>query len=179
MGGSLDSLPRVDRSAEHSSSQGLGGVLGSAAQGQHFLPGGGCREEGAAGSSGPCNPEGPGPSLSGPPAPGRCRQPGRRLQGLPGGRSAALVLTSGTRPEGTTSRRTFSRRPGPLLNDERVNEQDCPISALSRQNITDLVAHKQHTSASPEKWECWSLSRVRLCDPAGCSPPGSSVHGIF
>ena len=23
------------------------------------------------------------------------------------------------------------------------------------------------------------LSRVRLCDPTGCSPPGSSVHGIF
>jgi len=24
-----------------------------------------------------------------------------------------------------------------------------------------------------------SLSRVRLCDPMDCSPPGSSVHGIF
>ena len=24
-----------------------------------------------------------------------------------------------------------------------------------------------------------SLSRVRLCDPTGCSPPGSSVHGIL
>ena len=24
-----------------------------------------------------------------------------------------------------------------------------------------------------------SLSRVRLCDPMECSPPGSSVHGIF
>ena len=85
------------------------------------------------------------------PAPGSCWQPGRQLQGLPGGRSAALVLTSGTRPEGTTSRRAFSRRPGPLSNDERENEQDCPISALSRQNITDLVAHKQQTSVSPEK----------------------------
>lgn len=63
VGGSLDSPPRVDGSAGHSSSQGLGGVLGSAAQGQHFLLGGGCREEGAAGSSGPCNPEGPGPLL--------------------------------------------------------------------------------------------------------------------
>ena len=24
-----------------------------------------------------------------------------------------------------------------------------------------------------------SLSRVRLCDPMDCSPPGSSIHGIF
>ena len=24
-----------------------------------------------------------------------------------------------------------------------------------------------------------SLSRVRLCDPRDCSPPGSSIHGIF
>ena len=24
-----------------------------------------------------------------------------------------------------------------------------------------------------------SLSRVRLCDPMDCSPPGSAVHGIF
>ena len=26
---------------------------------------------------------------------------------------------------------------------------------------------------------CKSLSRVRLCDPMDCSPPGSSVHGIL
>ena len=25
----------------------------------------------------------------------------------------------------------------------------------------------------------WLLSRVRLCDPVDCSPPGSSVHGIL
>ena len=25
---------------------------------------------------------------------------------------------------------------------------------------------------------CAVLSPVRLCDPMGCSPPGSSVHGI-
>ena len=24
-----------------------------------------------------------------------------------------------------------------------------------------------------------SLSHVQLCDPMDCSPPGSSVHGIF
>ena len=24
-----------------------------------------------------------------------------------------------------------------------------------------------------------SLSQVRLCDPMGCGPPGSSVHGIL
>ena len=24
-----------------------------------------------------------------------------------------------------------------------------------------------------------SLSRPTLCDPMGCSPPGSSVHGVF
>ena len=27
--------------------------------------------------------------------------------------------------------------------------------------------------------ECQSLSRLLLCDSADCSPPGSSVHGIF
>ena len=26
---------------------------------------------------------------------------------------------------------------------------------------------------------CYSLSRVRLCDPTDCSLPGSSVHGIL
>ena len=26
---------------------------------------------------------------------------------------------------------------------------------------------------------CQSLSRVHLCNPMDCSPPGSSVHGIF
>ena len=26
---------------------------------------------------------------------------------------------------------------------------------------------------------CWSLSRVQLCDPMDCSSPGSSVHGIL
>ena len=29
------------------------------------------------------------------------------------------------------------------------------------------------------KLELTSLSRVRLCDPMDCSPPGSAVHGIF
>ena len=30
------------------------------------------------------------------------------------------------------------------------------------------------------KWsEVKSLSRVRLCDPTDCNPPGSSIHGIF
>ena len=29
-------------------------------------------------------------------------------------------------------------------------------------------------------WLVWLLSRVQLfCDPMDCSPPGSSVHGIF
>lgn len=76
VGGNLDSPPRVDGAAGHGSSQGLGGVLGSAAQGQHFLLGGGCWEEGAVGSSSPCNPEGPGAPLSWPPAPGSCLQLG-------------------------------------------------------------------------------------------------------
>ena len=30
-----------------------------------------------------------------------------------------------------------------------------------------------------EKCKVTSLSRVRLCDPMDCSPPGSSVHGIL
>ena len=28
-------------------------------------------------------------------------------------------------------------------------------------------------------WVCESLSRVRLCDPTHCDPPGSSVRGIL
>ena len=29
------------------------------------------------------------------------------------------------------------------------------------------------------KSKCWSLSRVWLCNPKDCSPPGSYVHGIL
>ena len=29
------------------------------------------------------------------------------------------------------------------------------------------------------KWKCYLLSRVRLCDPLDCSPPGFPVHGIL
>ena len=32
---------------------------------------------------------------------------------------------------------------------------------------------------SSEKWKCWSLSRVQLCDPLDCSPTGSSVQGTL
>ena len=32
---------------------------------------------------------------------------------------------------------------------------------------------------SRKRWLVSSLSRVRLCDPMDCSPPGSSVHGML
>ena len=35
------------------------------------------------------------------------------------------------------------------------------------------------TMRENEKWKCQLLSHVRLCDHVDCSPPGSSVHGIF
>ena len=37
------------------------------------------------------------------------------------------------------------------------------------------------TTMNSEKWKVKvkSLSRVQLCDPVDCSPPGSSVHGIL
>ena len=34
---------------------------------------------------------------------------------------------------------------------------------------------QQMTTAAAAK----SLSRIQLCDPTDCSPPGSSVHGIL
>ena len=36
-----------------------------------------------------------------------------------------------------------------------------------------------HSSAGKWKEKVKSLSRVWLCDPMDCSPPGSSVHGIL
>ena len=39
---------------------------------------------------------------------------------------------------------------------------------------------KVGSQETPGKWKkVKSLSRVRLCDPMDCSPPASSVHGIF
>ena len=38
---------------------------------------------------------------------------------------------------------------------------------------------KQAPEVSPPTHCAQRLSRIRLCDPVDCSPPGSSVHGIF
>ena len=35
------------------------------------------------------------------------------------------------------------------------------------------------TIFSLQKWKCYSLSHVRLCNPVDCCPPGTSVHGIL
>ena len=41
-----------------------------------------------------------------------------------------------------------------------------------------LIYPRSHSYQEPSEW-VKSLGPVRLCDPMDCSPPGSSVHGIF
>ena len=43
---------------------------------------------------------------------------------------------------------------------------------------TQQIICISHVQLFCSKWVCL-LSYVRLCDPMDCSPPGSSVHGIF
>ena len=39
--------------------------------------------------------------------------------------------------------------------------------------------YKDERTANPDDPKVKSLSRVWLCDPMDCSPPGSSIHGIL
>ena len=41
------------------------------------------------------------------------------------------------------------------------------------------MALKQKDAHSTMTSEVKSLSRIQLCDPIDCSPPGPWVHGIF
>ena len=54
------------------------------------------------------------------------------------------------------------------------------ILFLQNKHCTESGQWEHHGSCEALCCCCvWSLSRVRLfCDPMGCSPPGSSVHGI-
>ena len=72
---------------------------------------------------------------------------------------------------------------------------DCMCSPVrseerKRRLVTTAVLPVLRSEAEPaleagkqqlKRWklELTSLSRVRLCDPMDCSPPGSAVHGIF
>ena len=55
-----------------------------------------------------------------------------------------------------------------------------PGTASSRQpyDVGSLYPQGFSVSVLLTLCVCWSLSRVRLCVPVDCSPPGSSVHGI-
>ena len=59
---------------------------------------------------------------------------------------------------------------------------------MARQAPLSLgVSRQEYWSGAPfpppgrkyEVSEVKLLSRVRLCDPMDCSPPGSSIHGVF
>ena len=74
------------------------------------------------------------------------------------------------------------------------------LSCVSRARLCvtpQTAAHQAPPSLGVSRQEYWSgapfpppgrkyevsevklLSRVRLCDPMDCSPPGSSIHGVF
>ena len=51
-------------------------------------------------------------------------------------------------------------------------------------NIREQVFVCTHIFNPPEEWNRWHVcgcaqSRLTLCDPVDCSPPVSSVHGLF
>jgi len=41
------------------------------------------------------------------------------------------------------------------------------------------LVERWKVNTQKKKWKVRLLSRVWLCDPVDCSPPGSSVHGIL
>ena len=72
-----------------------------------------------------------------------------------------------------------------LLNSFNINKtlvQIPPLSCTSTYPITQRSCPLGCPILSTFEWVSeWVklLSRVRLCDPMDCSPPGSSVHGIL
>ena len=57
--------------------------------------------------------------------------------------------------------------------------------AISKKVLLGVESERAHIRndkckvKESERKKVKSLSRVRLCDPMNCSPPGSSVHGIL
>ena len=53
--------------------------------------------------------------------------------------------------------------------------------------VTELLQHLSADSSACWAWQsashithaCRHFSRVQLCSPINCNPPGSSVHGIL
>ena len=53
-------------------------------------------------------------------------------------------------------------------------------SSLPKKAVSPVVRHDSSAASSQSyRVSVLVLSRVRLCDPIDCSPPGSSVHGIL
>ena len=52
-----------------------------------------------------------------------------------------------------------------------------PDSKYFSHMISDITARVCHFSALNQSWLCCAQSCPTLCDPMGCGPPGSSVHG--
>ena len=69
--------------------------------------------------------------------------------------------------------------------EETANKIDPKTGAPRHSAATALKTHGQEAHCTQEPGgdtphTCvQTLARVRLCDPLGCSPPGSSVHGIL
>ena len=95
--------------------------------------------------------------------------------GLPGS-STHRIFQERILEWGTTSYSTGSSWLGRLNPISYVSCDSC----IGRQ----ILYHKCHLgspldSFESELWKWKSLSRVQLCDPMDCSPPGSSNHGIL
>ena len=53
-----------------------------------------------------------------------------------------------------------------------------PIILMRKVVLQPFPLDNEGTEAE-RKLKCQSLTCVPLCDPMDCSPPGSSIHGIF
>ena len=53
------------------------------------------------------------------------------------------------------------------------------IQGIRPSKITHLSLGANHSLRNKRAWVLVNFSRIRLCDPVDCSPPGSSVHGIL
>ena len=53
-------------------------------------------------------------------------------------------------------------------------------SSLTKKAVSPVVRHDSSVASSQSyRVSVLFLSRIRLCDPMDCSPPGSSIHGIL
>ena len=79
-----------------------------------------------------------------------------------------------------THQQCISRLSGTEENKNRERTEQNPEIILQRGSL--LLIHPFLFQSFNPRWWWWWFSRSIMsdsCDPVDCSPPGSSVHGIF